>query len=66
MFIDFSCQVDFKVELLQDESTALKELLKNPTCATVALWFYLLGCAPPNFSKQMSPEQLNLKPRRHG
>lgn len=28
MFIDFSCQDDFKFELLQDESTALKELLK--------------------------------------
>lgn len=23
----------------------------NPTCDTVALWFYLLGCAPPNFKQ---------------
>lgn len=51
MFIDFSCPVDFKVELLQDESTGLKELLKNPTCDTVAHWFYLLSCAPPNFKQ---------------
>lgn len=51
MFIDFFCQVDFKVELLQDEPTALKELLKNPTSDTVAPCFYLLGCAPPNFKQ---------------